>query len=188
MKTLPPAQLEELPKLEQSTLLELFTIDCTAFDGEIYHICNQVNEKRQPVVFNGISYTPYPLEAKGFAVNAQGASTRPTLSVSNLFGLVTALVEENKIIGACVTRKQVYAKHLDAVNFIAGNDNADPNAVTVSLFVVEAVKSLNKNIGVFTLALPCESDNLKIPRRIIISNTSPSAYKSSTGVLAYREE
>lgn len=188
VKSLTPAQLKEFPKLEQSAMIELFTLDLSAFGGEIYHICNQPNEKGQPIVFNGISYMPYPIEASGFAINSQGAATRPTLSVSNMYGLVTALVESNGIVGAKVIRRQVYARHLDAVNFINGNDNADENAVAISLFVVESVKSLNKNLATLELAIPSESDGIKIPRRIIISNTSPSAYKSSTGVLAYRED
>ncbi|MBR0573679.1 MULTISPECIES: phage minor tail protein L [Pasteurellaceae] len=188
VKQLSENQIKEFPKLEQSAMVELFTLDLSAFGGEVYNLCNQLNEKGQPIIFAGISYTPYPIDASGFATNSQGASTRPTLSVSNMYGLVTALVDGNGVVGAKVTRQQVYARHLDAINFINGNEHADSNAVAPSFYVVETIKSLNKNLATFELAIPSESDGVKMPRRIIISNTSPSAYKGSTGVLAYRED
>lgn len=187
MKNLSEKIRQELPKLEQDLLVELFTIDCSAFGGEVYNLCNLVNEKNEPITFGGIKYQPYPLEATGFAINSKGASNRPTLTLSNMFGLVTALEAENKILGAVVWRKQVYAKYLDPINFIDGNPYADSQAVAVAEYRIEAVKSLNKNIATLELAVPAESDGLKIPRRVIISNTSPSAFKKSTGVLAYRD-
>ncbi|MBS9777637.1 MAG: phage minor tail protein L [Gammaproteobacteria bacterium] len=169
-------------------MIDLYTIDLSGFGGDIYHLCNQLNEKGAPIVFDGVEYQPYPILADGFAINSRGASTRPTLTLSNMYGLVTAVVEGVGIIGAKVTRKQVYAKHLDAVNFNAGNHHADPNAVLISLYIVETLKSLNRDKAVLELAVPAETDGLKIPRRVVISNTSPSAYKGSTGVLAYRED
>lgn len=188
MKKITNEQALELPKLEQSALLDLYTFDLTEFGGEIYHLCNDINEKGQAIVFDGIAYNPYPIEATGFAFNSQGASNRPSLGISNMHGLITSLVEGIGVVGAKVIRKQVYAKHLDAVNFFKGNVHANTSAVVTSLFIVECVKSLNRNSASLELAIPTEADGIKIPRRIIISNTSPSAYKTSTGVLAYRKK
>lgn len=187
-RNLPQAQLAELPKPTQTAFIELFELDLTALGGTTHKLCNQVNEKQEPVVWQGITYAPYPIQSDGFELNTTGASNRPSLSVSNLFGLVTGLIESDKgVVGAKVVRRQVYAKHLDAINFVDGNPHADPTAEAVSFYVIESYKSLNSTSATFELAVPAEADGVMIPRRIIISNTSPSAYKQSTGVLAYRE-
>ncbi len=189
MRDLTQSQLAELPKVEQSAVIELYTLDLSAIGGEVHHFCNQVNELGQAVKWKGIAYTPFPIVSDGFELSTRGASNRPSLTVSNLFGLVTEIVEsEYGIIGAKVIRRQVYAKHLDPDNFANGNPDHDPLAESVSHFVIESYKSLNSKTATFELAIPSEADGVVIPRRIIISNTSPSAYKSSTGVLAYREK
>ncbi len=47
--------------------------------------------------------------------------------MSNLFGLVTGMAEDlQSLVGATVVRRRVYARFLDAVNFVAGNPEADP--------------------------------------------------------------
>ncbi len=45
---------------------------------------------------------------------------------TNLFGLVTGMAEDlQSLVGATVVRRRVYARFLDAVNFVAGNPEAD---------------------------------------------------------------
>ncbi len=46
-------------------------------------------------------------------------STRPTLTVSNLYGMVTGMAEDmQSLVGGTVVRRKVYARFLDAVNFV----------------------------------------------------------------------
>ncbi|OUK97360.1 hypothetical protein BZL69_08985 [Escherichia coli] len=60
-------------------------------------------------------------------MNGKGTSTRPTLTVSNLYGMVTGMVEDmQSLVGGTVVRRKVYARFLDAVNFVNGNRDADP--------------------------------------------------------------
>ncbi|MDO9755136.1 phage minor tail protein L, partial [Glaesserella parasuis] len=48
-------------------------------------------------------------------ISGQGPSNRPTLTISNLYGIVTALAADfGQGIGAKVTRRLVYAQFLDA--------------------------------------------------------------------------
>ncbi|EFX11532.1 minor tail protein, partial [Escherichia coli O157:H- str. 493-89] len=51
--------------------------------------CNEQNEKGEPVTWQGRQYQPYPIQGSGFELNGKGTSTRPTLTVSNLYGMVT---------------------------------------------------------------------------------------------------
>lgn len=178
MRDLTPEQTKEITKLEQDVLLELFDIDFTKFGGEVYHFCNQINELGQPVVWQGVTYLPYPITADGFELKNTGASNRPNITLSNLYGLVTAVVEDYQGgVGAVVTRRQVYAQHLDAINFANGNPNADPNQQLVSRYVIERYSSLNSQSATFELAVPSETDGVILPRRIIVANTCNWEYR-----------
>ncbi len=74
----------------------------------------------------GRKYEAYPIDGSGFEMNDRGSSARPSLTVSNLFGLVTGMAEDlQSLVGATVVRRRVYARFLDAVNFVAGNPEAD---------------------------------------------------------------
>lgn len=178
MRELTPEQNKAITQLEQDVLLELFDIDFTKFGGDVYHFCNQTNELGQPIVWQGVTYLPYPISADGFELKNTGASNRPNITLSNLYGLVTAVVEDYQGgVGAVVTRRQVYAQHLDAANFAKGNPNADPNQQLVSRYVIERYSSLNSQSATFELAVPSETDGVMLPRRIIVANTCGWTYR-----------
>ncbi|STM05722.1 Host specificity protein J of prophage [Escherichia coli] len=65
----------------------LWEIDLTEVGGERYFFCNEQNEKGEPVTWQGRQYQPYPIQGSGFELNGKGTSTRPTLTVSNLYGI-----------------------------------------------------------------------------------------------------
>ena len=178
MRELTPEQNKAITQLEQDVLLELFDIDFTKFGGDVYHFCNQTNELGQPIVWQGVTYLPYPISADGFELKNTGASNRPNITLSNLYGLVTAVVEDYQGgVGAVVTRRQVYAQHLDAANFAKGNPNADPNQQLLSRYVIERYSSLNSQSATFELAVPSETDGVMLPRRIIVANTCGWTYR-----------
>ncbi|MBB9668776.1 phage minor tail protein L, partial [Escherichia coli] len=86
-----------------------------------YFFCNEQNEKGEPVTWQGRQYQPYPIQGSSFELNGKGTSTRPTLTVSNLYGMVTGMVEDlQSLVGGTVVRRKVYARFLDAVNFVNG--------------------------------------------------------------------
>lgn len=74
----------------------------------------------------------------------------------------------------------VYAQFLDARNFPNGrNPQADPTQESVSLFIIEQLKSLNDEVATFELALPAETDNARIPLLMITSDTCIWQYRSA---------
>ncbi len=80
------------------------------------------------IVWNGNTYIAVPLEADGFKY-ANGQLPRPTLTISNVTNLITAILLNvnvvtpgNDLTGAVVTRVRTLARFLDAVNF-TGNTN-----------------------------------------------------------------
>lgn len=177
----------ELAKLEQDALLELWDIDLTGLtsvrgtQGIMYRLHNGVNEKGESVVWKGQTYDPYPIKGSGFEVSVKGTSNRPTLALSNLFGLVTGLVNEfDDCLGAVVCRRQVYANNLDPINFITGvNNKHNPHNEIVNYFIIEQVESLGVDVVRFKLALPTELDGLLLPARMMMANTCQFIYRSS---------
>ncbi|ELN6083533.1 phage minor tail protein L, partial [Escherichia coli] len=86
MQDIHEESLNESVKSEQSPRVVLWEIDLTVQGGERYFFCNELNEKREPVTWQGRQYQAYPIDGSGFEMNGKGSSARPSLTVSNLFG------------------------------------------------------------------------------------------------------
>lgn len=178
-----------LPELEQGALIELWDIDLRHITptngsnaaGELYRFHNGLNQGRTNIWWQGNEYQAYPIKADGFEISGQGPSNRPTLTVSNLYGLVTGIVAHfGQGVGAKVTRRLVYAEHLDAKNFPGGvNPSADPNQEVRSYYIIEQLKSLDDQQATFEIASPAETDNAKIPLLMITSDTCIWQYRSA---------
>lgn len=151
--------LNECTRAEQSASVVLWEIDLTEVGGERYFFCNEQNEKGEPVTWQGRQYQPYPIQGSGFELNGKGTSTRPTLTVSNLYGMVTGMAEDlQSLVGGTVVRRKVYARFLDAVNFVNGNSDADPEQEVISRWRIEQCSELSAVSASFVLSTPTETD------------------------------
>ena len=176
----------ELSKLTQDALLELWTIDLRAIKdnsgeyGDVYRFHNGLNGVNADVVFASEIYTAYPIIASGFESSSQGPSNRPTLSIANLNGLVTAISERYaQAVGARVKRVLVSAKYIDAINFASGkNPYADPSEGALSHYYIERLSQLDNDVGTFELASPAETDKARIPLRMITADVCAFKYRS----------
>ncbi|ENP0151047.1 TPA: phage minor tail protein L, partial [Escherichia coli] len=93
----------ETTRLTQSAQVVLWEIDLTEVGGERYFFCNEQNEKGEPVTWQGRQYQVYPIQGTGFELNGKGSATRPTLTVSNLHGMVTGMAEDlQSLVGGTV--------------------------------------------------------------------------------------
>lgn len=176
----------DLASLEQDALLDLYEIDLTSLTdkkgrfGKVLYLHNGMNEKRRNIIFRGQEYQAYPIQGSNFERSVEGASNRPTLAVSNLFGLLTALINDfDDCLGAKVKRIQVYAKYLDRENFWNDeNPTADPNMCVISYFIIEQISQLTAEGASFVLAIPSELDGLLLPARSVMANTCGFVYRS----------
>lgn len=158
--------LQSVSDVEQSALIDLWEIDLRPLGGELMRFCNLVNEKGESVTWRGQVYERYPIKAEGFEMRQGGADARPKLTISNAVGLVTAAADQYEMmLGAEVVRRQTLARFLDAVNFEAGNADADIEQERISKFVVERLSSWDRAAAVFELAVPSEADGSTIPCR-----------------------
>ncbi|EOM4131903.1 phage minor tail protein L, partial [Escherichia coli] len=179
MQDIHEESLNESVKSEPSPRVVLWEIDLTVQGGERYFFCNELNEKGEPVTWQGRKYQAYPIDGSDFEMNGKGSSARPSLTVSNLFGLVTGMAEDlQSLVGATVVRRRVYARFLDAVNFVAGNPEADPEQELSDRWVVEQMSQLTAMTTSFVLATPTETDGALFPGRIMLANTCMWTYRS----------
>ena len=176
----PPAIAAELQKLAPSTRIVMFEIDAAIVDGGIYRFHAGRNALGGDLVWQGNTYSAFPIEAEGFEWNGKGQLPRPTLRVANLYGTITALVlAHDDLAGVKVTRIRTLAKYLDAVNFPGGvNPQADPTAeYPRDVYFVDRKARETFEAVEFELACSHDLAGVMLPRRQIIQSYCPWRYR-----------
>ena len=133
------------------------------------------------VVFNGNTYTRIPVKADGFDFTNTGTLPRPTLSISNLDGVMTTLLllvntttAGNDLGGAEVRRIRTLKKFLD------GEATADPNAkFPDERWYIDRKANESRDSVTFELASKFDLAGQKLPKRQIVANVCQWIYRSS---------
>jgi|TARA_R100000084_G_scaffold30951_1_gene11854 lambda family phage minor tail protein L len=124
------------------------------------------------IVWNGQAYSRQPVKADGFEFTSAGSLPRPTLTVSNLDSIMTALLLQvnlttagNDLNGAKVLRIRTLKKFLD------GESSADPYATfPVEEWFVDRKAVESRDVVSFELASKFDLNNKKIPGRLVGEN------------------
>lgn len=175
---------EELNKLAPSAVIELFELDGTSSKvgiPSVYRFHAGTNQDIDGnIVWGGVSYSRYPVQARGFQYEGQGSLPRPTLTISNALSLVTSLMlDHGDLVGAKVTRIRTLKKYLDAANFTGdSNATADPYAeFPRQIFTVDRKTLENRDVVSFELAANFDVAGVRLPRRQIVQNVCTWTYK-----------
>lgn len=149
--------ISETQAINPGSLIELFelTTDATLHgSSNTYRFHAGTNEiNNGNIVWAGNTYIAIPMEADGFKY-ARGQLPRPTLTISNVTNLMTAILLNvntvtpgNDLTGAVVKRITTLARFLDAVNFdpvtttttttTTVADPSDAETVTYTVTVVQ---------------------------------------------------
>jgi lambda family phage minor tail protein L len=171
----------EIQKLEPSAVIELFELDATEFGGDLLRFHAGTNGVSSNVVWQGNTYTAYPIKATGFDFTGNGQLPRPKMIVSNITGVITLLVlTYDDLLGAKVTRRRTMVKYLDAVNFGGTNPTADPTAEFPNdVFFVDRKVSETSDVVEFELASAFDVAGVLVPHRQIIQNVCVWRYKGT---------
>jgi lambda family phage minor tail protein L len=139
----------------------LYEIDTTIYGGPVIRLCPSTLENGGPVVFNGSTYTPFPIEASGFEVN-NSQPPRPQLLVSGLQPLLMGGINQYRGLQNCkVTRIRVRRSELDDENPAITTD-----FINVDVFHINKIKTQTATAIDFELITKMElSSNQKFPRR-----------------------
>lgn len=174
--TAPPRLFE----LGQDALVEMYELDTTSIGGILYRF-TQHDLYGMPIVWNAQTYNPYPIQATGFERRANSAMPRPSLSISNQGGFISAICRAiDDMIGTKLTRIRTFKKYLDAVNFAGGNPTANPNIeLPREIWRIDRRSSETREAVSFDLAAPWDVAGVRLPRRIVIQSSCPWAYRSA---------
>ena len=168
-----------LQNTNPSAIIDLFTL---ALDSSLhgattvyrFHSGSSLKDNGE-IVWAGNSYQRFPIKAEGFAFR-QGQLPRPTLTVSNALGTITAILLNvnstttgNDLTGATVTRIRTLARFLDAVNF-PGDINPYGTPDNTAEFPQEINKidrksAENREIVQFELAAVFDLAGIRAPQR-----------------------
>lgn len=159
-------------QLAPGRLVELFDFDATNLGGIQYHWCSAFKETGD-IVWRGITYARLPIIADGFEVSGKGQLPKPTLKISNIALLASAMINEiGDPLGATVTRWLTFSQFLD------GGQSADANQHFIpQIFVVERKKSQDE-IGVeYELSASIDQEGRMLPGRQIVRNYCGHRYR-----------
>lgn len=154
---------QELQSLNPDTIIELFEVDLQIVQDVVLRFCNSQQSDDRPIVFDGQLYQAWPIEAEGFEISSQGSLPEPVISISNYQSALSALLLAYKPAGAKVTRRRIFARHLD------GGSEPNPNAeFPRDIFVLDSWRE-NQLFCSFRLITELEYLRIHTPRRRVVS-------------------
>ncbi|ENQ0912817.1 phage minor tail protein L [Escherichia coli] len=179
MRNIPTEMIIDSVDAGVGAIIDLFELDLTPLGGEVIRFHSGVNGYYGDVIWKGVAYKSYPIEASGFEMKNEGVYSRPQMAVADIGGMVIGMNNDyNDLVGLHVTRRQVEVKYLDAVNFPNGNPDADPSIEAVSKYVIEAMSEEVAGEQVqYELATLIDADKAIIPGRTILADVCQWQYR-----------
>ena len=195
----------ELNKINPSSIIELFELELTVGKHiatgnpqglpTIYrfHAGANLNSFGE-VVFQENSYQRVAVQTQGFEKNSTGVISRPTITFSNLGGIlqnpatglvitmsdflaiVNKVTPHNDLIGAKLTRKMPLASALDNDNFSGTNPFGTPSADRLrdEIFVIDRKAIESRQVVQFELTAAHDLENKLIPQRTVTRELFPA--------------
>lgn len=167
--------------LNPQAIVEMFEYDDRGIGGfQVVRWHDGTTIMDQPITWQGVVYNPMPIFGDGFQLQLQGTLPRPTLRASNISGSLGAYLRTMQdSVGAKITRRRTLARYMDAVNFPAGNPNADPTAAFPDdVFFVSRKSSENAIFIELELSVSYDVIGVQLPRRQVIAGTCLWVYRS----------
>tara|TARA_R100000734_G_C3312420_1_gene103453 strand:- start:1302 stop:1877 length:576 start_codon:yes stop_codon:yes gene_type:complete len=180
--------VSELQGINPGAIIELFTLTLDAVlhgDTTVYRFHNGSNMNANGnIVWAGNSYEKFPIQCEGFQFGSTGTLPRPTITVSNIFGTLTAIMLDvnkttvgNDLNGTKLVRIRTLARFLDAVNF-TGNTNPfgtpDPTAeFPQEIYFLDRKITENREIVQWEAISALDLVNVKLPKRIATREIFP---------------
>lgn len=159
--------IENILTLSPDTPIELFEVSGYNLSNlnETLRICNYLN-----VSFSGQSYQAIGCESEGFDLIGQGSVPTPSLTVSNVNGVVSNWLYQCKTLpnyrieGSTVKRRITQKQFLDG----EPNQNASIKEFPQQIYVIEQVAKETYLAVEFRLGSPFDVDTLTLPSRHLV--------------------
>ena len=178
----------ELQAISPGAIIELFIIELnTTLHGvnTIYRFHNGANlNANGEVVWAGNSYLRFPIECTGFEFGSTGTLPRPKISISNIFGTITSIMQTvnettvgNDLNGAKFIRIRTLARYLDAANFTGGTNpfgTPDPTAeFPQEIYFLDRKVTETRDVVTWEAQSALDLINVKLPQRIATKDIFP---------------
>ena len=158
-----------------------FNVNSTIANPTVYlfHSGNNMKDSLD-IVWQANTYSRMPVKAEGFKYSGKGKLPRPTLTLSNLLGTITSILQLTNqttalsdLAGAKVTRRRALSKDLDEVNFPSDvnpykNGSVDPSAeLPREVYFIERKTVENRNIVQFELVSSFDLFGVSAPKKLV---------------------
>lgn len=167
----------ELQKLSVPAIVTLYELDASNIGAGVIRWHGEANygegaDVKKAIVWAGDTYSPVTIQSTGLEMRSDGKPSTPTLTIANTVngrpGAITDLCAYNgDFVGAQLRVIRVMAKHLDAVNFAAGNPSANATQFTAQYWNIEQKTQETPHEVAFELATPLTAQRKRIPARNI---------------------
>jgi lambda family phage minor tail protein L len=159
-------------------IVEMYDIDLTSITGDvddIFYFTNQLKEDGTKVVWKTKTYEPLPILSAGYDRNTNGQIAQPTLTVANVLGTFTQVVQSfDDLVGGKVTRRRTLQKYLD------GSPQADPlQEFPLDIFYIERKTQETALTITWQLSSILDLEGVRLPRRVITQNLCLWKYRGS---------
>jgi lambda family phage minor tail protein L len=179
----------ELQSLTNKSIIELYSLTLvSALHGSTnvsrFHSGVGMNSNAS-IIWQGNTYDKFPLSAEGFEYTGSGSLPRPTVTVSNVLGTITALMASansttpfNDLQGAKFIRHRTMAQFLDASNFPSNqNPFGTPSSSTElpqEIYFINTKQSETRETVVFELVSALDLEGIRAPKRQVTRKDFPA--------------
>ncbi|AHJ10717.1 minor tail protein [Rhizobium phage vB_RglS_P106B] len=163
----------EVQKLETDNIVILYQLDTTPIGGTMPFYFTKRMYENSYVSFGGIEYAAIDITASGFLYDGRGAFPTPTLQVSNINNLLTAIVVELKdLCGARLTRIRTFEENLD------NGSDPDPGAMfPPDIYQIEQKTRHNRVFIEWKLSSILDQTGRQIPARTMLRDVCTHRYR-----------
>ncbi len=158
-----------------------YNVNATLANPTVYlfHSGNNMKDSFD-IVWQSNTYSRMPCSADGFKYSGKGKLPRPTLTLSNLLGTITAILQLTNqttafsdLAGAKVIRRRALSQDLDEINFPSNvnpykNVTVDPSAeLPREVYFVERKTVENFNFVQFELVSSFDLFGITAPKKLV---------------------
>jgi lambda family phage minor tail protein L len=117
--------------------------------------------------WQGEEYGAWPMQIDGIQANGDGTAVRPSLSVGNVNGRITALcLAFDDLLQFKLTMRHTLVRYIDAQNFPGGNTEADPTQESIEVWYVDQKTNEDGETVSWELASPGDVGGESIGRQM----------------------
>lgn len=156
-----------------SQQVELFRLyyDPINEPSSFYPMCSSSNGYGKPVIWQGVSYNPLPIEFEELETAILDRINRPKFRVSNEGLLISQILrKKNDLKDAKIARVRTQIRFLDDENFDGGENpygSSDSTQEVVDTFVISQKLGENRQFVEFECTYPYDVSDFNVPGRTV---------------------